>query len=145
MSRRNAAFIGDTVNPELVGVSCQRCGESFTTDETTAMAADQGETELLCDDCEAGGQPAPSQTALEEPAIDAVHDDLGVGPDAEPPIEASVPDHIGFNELADNPEFRITLTKGTDEIGTVLLRVLGVDGIYLRVRLNRVGYGYSVA
>jgi len=137
MSRRSRGrAFDDTINPELVRVSCEGCGDSFTTNESTAYAADQNGDDLLCDDCEAGGQPAPPQAALEEPPIDAVHDDLGVGPDAEPELEATIPDRVGFNEIVENPEFRITLTKGTEEIGTILLRVLGAQDRFLRVRLN---------
>ncbi|MFY4814628.1 hypothetical protein ACOJIV_18320 [Haloarcula sp. AONF1] len=98
---RTAVTTRDTPRPGAVTVTCDNCGGGFVTDESTARQADQHDEDLLCKPCK-NGQPAPPSEALEEPEIDAIREDLqhtGVGPDAEPPVEASVPDSIGFGDL----------------------------------------------
>lgn len=130
----------DTPSPEAVTVTCDNCGGSFTTDESAAYSADQRDEDILCKGCE-NGQPAPPSEALEDPEIDAIRDDLargGVGPDAEPPIEVSLSDHIGFGDLPRLSYVEAELSKGTESLGTITVALGDVEdgGLYLPVSLE---------
>lgn len=78
-------------SPAAVIVTCDDCGGQFTIDETTAYNADQSGDNLLCKPRK-NGQPVSPSKALKDPEVDAIHEDPqcrdGVGPDAEPPVEA---------------------------------------------------------
>ena len=137
---RAALNTADTPRPGAVGVTCDNCGGQFTTDETTAYNADQNDEDLLCAPCK-NGQPAPPSKALEEPEIDAIREDLqyreGVGPDAEPPVKAAVPDSVGSGDFARMSFVEVELSKGTESLGsiTVSLGDVGDRGLYLPVSL----------
>jgi len=138
---RTALNTADTPRPETVSVTCDNCGGGFLTDETTAYSADQNDEDLLCAPCE-NGQPAPPSEALEEPEIDAIHEDLqyreGVGPDAEPPVEASVPDSVSSSDLAGMSFVEVELSKGTESLGTITVSLgdVGDRGLYLPISLE---------
>jgi hypothetical protein len=138
---RAALNTADTPSPGAVSVTCDHCGGRFTTDETTAYNAEQNDEDLLCEPCK-NGQPAPPSKALEQPEIDAIREDLqyreGVGPDAEPPVEATVPDLIGFGDLARLTFVELELDKGTESLGTVTVALGDVadGGLYLPVSLE---------
>jgi|GEM_PF-6197626 len=137
---RAAVNTADTPRPGAVSVTCDNCGGQFTTDETAAYTAEQNDEDLLCKPCE-NGQPAPPSKALEQPEIDAIREDLqyseGVGPDAEPPVEAAVPDSVGFGDLARMSFVEVELSKGTKSLGPVTVSVgdVGDRGLYLSVSL----------
>lgn len=137
MSRHDTPF-GDTVNPDLVSVTCDRCGDGFTTDEGTARRADLNGEQLWCDSCSNAGPNAPPELALDEPRVEDVRDDVGteVGPDAKPPLEAALPATVGFGELAGRREVTVGLSRGTESLGTVTARPTGVDGQYLTVEVT---------
>ena len=147
---RAALNTRDTPRPGAVSVTCDNCGGQFLTDETTAYSADQNNEDLLCKPCE-NGQPAPPSKALEEPEIDAIREDLqyrdGVGPDAEPPVEASLPDLTGFDDLASMSFVDVELSKGTESLGTITVSLGDVDdgGLYLPVSLDPSTAIYSEA
>ncbi len=138
---RAAVNTRDTPRPGAVSVTCDNCGGQFLTDETTAYNADQNNEDLLCKPCK-NGQPAPPSKALEKPEIDAIREDLqyrdGVGPDAEPPVEASLPDLTGFDDLASMSFVEVELSKGTESLGTITVTIGDVDesGLYLSVSLD---------
>jgi hypothetical protein len=137
---RTAVKTRDTPRPGAVSVSCDNCGGQFVTDESTAYNADQRDEDLLCKACE-NGQPAPPSKALEQPEIDAIREDVlyrdGVGPDAEPPVEASVPDDIGVGDFASNETVEVELSKGTKSLGSIEVSVdYGDRGLYLPVSLE---------
>ena len=139
MTRRARADVfGDTQPAHEVTVTCDGCGEPFTTDEDTALDADRRGTDLHCNQCEGDGRSAPPQAALEDPTVDAVHDDshTEVGPDAEPDVEAILNTQIGFGELADFERVEAGLRRGTDSLGTITVRPGEANGLHLSVRLN---------
>jgi len=129
---------GDTMNPDLVGVTCDGCGERFQTDETTAYRHDQRNEPLLCSRCENGGREAPLSRELENPQVDAVRDEWKglVGPDAEPDISASLPDGLEFGELAGKNSVPLVVKKGTKTLGSVTVRPVAVDGLSLKVTIS---------
>jgi len=138
---RAAIKTADRPHPEAVTVTCNRCGGGFVTDEATAYKAEQNDEDLLCKPCE-NGHPAPPSEALEQPEIDAIREDLqyreGLGPDAEPPIEVSVPDSLGFGDLARQSFVGVEVSKGTESLGPVTVSVGEVEdsGLYLPVSLE---------
>jgi hypothetical protein len=138
---RTALNTRDTPHPETVTVTCDNCGGRFPTDETTAYSADQNNDPLLCAPCE-NGQPAPPSQALEQPEVDAIREDMlyrdGVGPDSEPPVEASVPELVVFGDLARLSFVEVELSKGTKSLGSVTVSVgeVGDRGLYLPVSLD---------
>jgi len=138
MSRR-APPAQRSPSPAAVTVTCDNCGGQFTTSESTAFNASQRNEDLLCKPCE-NGQPAPPSKALEEPEIDAIREDLqyrdGVGPDAEPPVEATLPEFS--SDLASQSEVEVELTKGTESLGTVTVAIGDLDegGPYLSASIE---------
>ncbi|WP_434531532.1 hypothetical protein ACODNH_21280 (plasmid) [Haloarcula sp. NS06] len=134
---RTAVNTRDTPRPGAVTVSCDNCGGQFTTDESTAYQADQRDEDLLCKPCK-NGQPAPPSKALEDPEIDAIREDLqynGLGPDAEPPIEANAPDNLDVGGCPSVVE--VELTKGTKSLGTIEVSLDYENrGLYLPVSLE---------
>jgi hypothetical protein len=138
---RTAVKTRDTPKPGAVTAGCDRCGEQFVTDESTAYDADQNDEDLLCKACE-NGQPAPPSKVLEQPEIDAIREDVlyrdSVGPDAEPPVEASVPDSVGFGDLDKMSFVEVSVSKGTTSLGpvTVALGDTGDRGLSLPVSLE---------
>ena len=138
MGRRDSPF-GDTVDPSQVTVTCDYCDEAFMTDEGTARRADQKGIDLCCDDCEQVGPPTlPPEAELDAPRVDAVHDDLGhdVGPDAEPPLEAEPPRDLDFGDIVEKDSIAVTLTRGTEELATIVVQVHDADGLYLPVTVH---------
>jgi hypothetical protein len=133
--RRDSHF-GDTVNPELVGVSCDRCGTGFQTTESSARARDQKGEPFLCDRCKDGRKPAPSETELENPTPDAVHDRTrGVGPDAEPDISIVFPDGFEFGDIVTADRVPLVIKKGTKTLGRVVVCPDNNGSLYLPVEI----------
>jgi hypothetical protein len=138
---RTALNTRDTPHPGAVSVSCDNCGGQFVTDETTAHHADQHDEDLLCKPCE-NGQPAPPSKALEQPEIDAIREDVlyrdSVGPDAEPPLEVSIPDSVGAGDLVTMDFVEVELNKGTKSLGTVTVSLGDTDDgdLYLPISLQ---------
>ena len=137
MSRAHNDVFRDTHAPHEVTVRCGGCGQSFITSEDAALDADRRGLDLRCSRCR-GERQAPPQAALEDPTVDAVHDDLNseVGPDAEPDVKATLGRHVGFGELTKYVDLEVSLSRGTESLGTVTARPGKANGLYLSVRLN---------
>ena len=138
---RTALNTRDTPRPKVVTVARNNCGGQFTTDETTAYAADQNDEVLLFKPCQ-NDQPARPLKPLEQPEIDAIREDMlyrdAVGQDAEPPVEASVPESVAFGDLARLSFVEVELNKGTELLGPITVSVEDVrdGGLRLTVSLK---------
>lgn len=133
---RGDSRFGDTVNPELVHTTCEGCGESFETSESAAHARDQRGEPHLCDRCKHGRKPAPSQSELENPTPDAIHERRGVGPDAEPDIRAEFPVGFEFGDIVTAERVPLTIKKGTETLGRVTVRPGVVEGLYIQLNVT---------